>query len=121
RTRLPWLAALDPKRFSVHLFADFSRQDALETTCRKFAAKLQVLPASTVDRVSVLRAAELDVLVFSGTLTGARELMLSLHRLAPLQIVTDECAWSTGVAEIDLRLTGTGARADEFAENVGVL
>jgi predicted O-linked N-acetylglucosamine transferase (SPINDLY family) len=121
RARLPWLAALDPATFTVHLFADVARYDALEKTFRVFAAKLHVFSAKNDERIEAVRAADLDVLIFCGRLAGAHEQQLAMHRLSPLQAVTDECPWALSLPEIDLHLTGSAADAAELGERIGLL
>jgi Tfp pilus assembly protein PilF len=121
RALLPRLTALDPDRFAIHLFAERLRYDAMEKACRELAAGLEVLPAELLERIGTLRAAKLDVLVFGGSLSDSAVRMIALHRIAPLQVVTDECPATTGLPEIDLHLTGVNADPEEFTEALGLL
>jgi hypothetical protein len=121
RALLPRLAALDPSAFSLHLYAERNQSDALETIFRGFATGFQRLPSRPLDRVPFLRADNLDVLVFGGRMGTRGELVVALHRIAALQVVTEECVALTGLPEIDLRLSCVAAAPAEFSESLGLL
>lgn len=125
RRLLPLFQELPPERFQVLVFAQASAGGALEAHCRQ-AAACEFLPEDSGEQVAQLRAAGLDVLVFAGDLNRAADdfVRLALHRIAPLQAATTASAVTTGLAEIDLHVSGgqaaSPADAAAFTERLGL-
>ena len=121
RSVLPRLTALDPTKVSLHFFAERQNRDAVESACKQLAVEFQQLPGSSAAGIEVLRMAGLDVLIYAGSMATSYERDFAFHRIAPLQIVTDECPFTTGLEAVDLHLTADAENASEFCENLGVL
>lgn len=121
RALLPRLSLLDAEQVAVELFCESERHDLLEQACRKWAAKLTVLPAQADKAVEALREADLDALVFGGPMNRRRDIYLGMHRMAPVQFVTDECPYGGGLPQIDFHLTAQPGLAHEFSERLALL
>lgn len=121
RALLPRLSALDPAQVTVQLFCESERHDAVEQSCRRWASKLTVLPAKADEAVAALRSSDQDVLVFGGPMNRRRDIYLGMHRMAPVQCVTDECPYGSGLSQIDLHLTAQAELGQEFSERLAVL
>ena len=126
-TTLPTFEALDPERFEVVLFSCRATDTALENYCRSHTQDFQVLPADVTAQLEVLRAANLDVAVFGTNVTAnCNEITrLALHRVAPLQVVNNSSCITSGLANIDLYVSGSltevSAAAEHFTERLGLL
>jgi len=121
RARFAWLSGLPAEEFTLICFCENASSDALALKQKALADSMKVLPRGAVDRSDTVRAANLDVLVFTGTLEPVGELALALQRLAPLQVAFGECLWSCGHPEIDLQLLPHNADPREFASPVAML
>ena len=126
-TTLPTFERLDPARFEVHLFAHHNRDTDLEKYARARAAGFTVLPDQLEEQLKVLRDAGLDVVVFGTNVTAVchEVTRLALHRVAPLQVVNNSSCTTSGLAAIDLYVSGTatefpGAPA-HFTERLGLV
>ncbi len=126
-TTLPTFEQLDPARFELHLFCHRFSGGPLETHCRNRAAHFSVLPEDLAGQLDVLRAAELDVLVFGTNVTAVcnEVTLLALHRIAPLQVVNNSSCITSGLPEADLYISGslteTATAAADFSERLGLL
>lgn len=124
---LPTFEQLDPTRFDVQLFAHHDRGTDLEKYAASHASGLTVLPEKLEEQLKVLRAAALDVVVFGTNITAVchEVTRLALHRIAPLQVVNNSSCTTSGLAEIDLyvsgELTETAEAATHFTERLGLL
>ena len=114
---------LDAKAFDAFLFPLVTNETPEAQYCARRVRASQVLPAGTTERVTLLRGAQLDVVVFVGNLDAKwKELAeLALHRLAPLQVVNHRSGFSTGLPEIDLYVAGTETSSAAFTERVGLV
>ncbi len=121
RGLLPRLLGLDAERYQVKLFSETMRGDGLEEFVAQRVSRSRILPSAFADRMQMLQAANLDVLVFTGGLAGACERQLALTRLAPLQVVMDECPFASGLPNIDLHLSGLTDYHAEFSEKLAAL
>ena len=124
---LPCFEELDVRNFDVFLFP-LVKSDAAEAAyCGRRGRGMLLLPPGAAERVTQLREAEMDVLVFVGDLgredTEVTE--LALHRLAPLQVVNHRSGLSTGLPEVDLYVSGSEPTEAQptaaYTERVGVL
>lgn len=126
-TTLPSFEHLDPARFEVMLFAHHSRDTALEKYVQGCAAAFTLLPENFEEQLRVLRAAELDVVVFGTNVTAVchEVTRLALHRVAPLQVVNNSSCTTSGLPEIDLYVSGTATEhataPAHFTERLGLL
>lgn len=115
---------LDPKGFDVFLFP-FAKSDSPEAAyCARRARALEVLPEGTQMRVSALRNAQLDVLIFVGDLaTEWNELTeLALYRVVPLQVANHRSGYATGLPEIDLNVSARETSMSAgFSERLGIV
>lgn len=124
---LPLFECLDPERFEVVLFTYVNNFSQLEGYCRQKSAEMLVLPAALPSQLDLLRNAALDVAVFSTNLTAECNVVtrLALHRVAPLQVATNATAFTSGLPEIDLYLSGSLAATEgasaQFTERLAVL
>ena len=124
---LPLFENLDPERFEVVLFTYVNNFSLLEGYCRQKSADMLVLPAALPSQLDLLRNARLDVAVFSTNLTAECNVVtrLALHRVAPLQVATNATAFTSGLPEIDLYLSGTLAATQDasvqFTERLALL
>lgn len=115
---------LDPQQFEVVLFALGRTETSEEQFCERTVC-IKVLPATLDDQVHQLRVAQLDVLVFAGSLgqqfNGITK--LALFRLAPLQVANDRTGRTSGLPEIDLYVSGDqpSIAGKEFTERVGLI
>jgi predicted O-linked N-acetylglucosamine transferase (SPINDLY family) len=114
---LPLFEQLDPDRFEVILFAESETRTPIEDYARGRAADFRLLPTGGDAPAQALRDAALDVVVFATDLTAtfSAATQLALQRTAPLQIVTNASAATTGFPEIDLYVSGTRTEAPEAA------
>lgn len=126
-TTLPTFEKLDPARFEVHLFVHHYRDTALEQYARGCGEKFTILPVELPAQLKVLRAAELDVVVFGTNVTAAfhEVTRLALHRVAPLQVVNNSSCTTSGLPEIDLYVSGNATESAEapahFTERLALL
>lgn len=126
-TTLPTFERLDPARFDVHLFAAQSRDTALEKHIRGCVASFTALPEGVEAQVKTLRDAQLDVVVFGTNVTAIcnEVTLLALHRVAPLQVVNNSSCTTSGLAAIDLYVSGTAtehaAAPSHFTERLGLV
>lgn len=105
---LPLFEHLDPERFEVVLFAADEGDSKIEHHCRAKAARVERLAYDHDSRLAQLRAGELDVALFTGSLDIRAEGVgrLALHRVAALQVCTEQTGATTGLPEMDLFISG---------------
>lgn len=126
-TTLPMFEQLDPEEFEVHLFVHHQSDSAVEMYARQRVASFQVLPGSIDEQLTMLRAAELDVLVFGTNVTAVTNEVthLALFRIAPLQLVNNSSCVTSGMPEIDLYVSGDLTECDEapkhFSERLALV
>ncbi|MBL9208849.1 MAG: tetratricopeptide repeat protein [Opitutaceae bacterium] len=124
---LPCFEELDVRNFDVFLFPLVNSEAAEAAYCGRRGRGMLQLPQGVAERVTQLREAQMDVLVFVGDLgrEDSEVTELALHRLAPLQVVNHRSGLSTGLPEIDLYVTGfeptESQPASAYTERVGVL
>lgn len=115
------LAGLDRRQCEVLLFSYVSDFGEVEESCRREAADFRVLPENLREQLTLLRKAELDVVLFAEDLSGPCNVVtrLALHRVAPLQICAPTRANALGFPEIDVRLVAGGSgKTDESGERI---
>jgi CRISPR-associated protein Csy1 len=100
-----WIKDLDAARFEVHYYNLFRGNDAVVEALSAAAARSQRLPSAVQAAAEMLRAAELDVLVFPDVGMDYIASVLPAFRLAPLQIAAWGHPVTTGFANIDAYLS----------------
>ncbi|WP_158277624.1 tetratricopeptide repeat protein [Opitutus sp. ER46] len=126
-TTLPTFEQLDSERFEVILFALREADTPLATYCKSKVQEYRVLPGDLEGQLSVLRDANLDVLVFGANVTASvhEVTQLALYRIAPLQVANNSSCITTGFPEIDLYVSGSltevADAAEQFSERLGLL
>jgi predicted O-linked N-acetylglucosamine transferase (SPINDLY family) len=102
----PLLRHLDPARFAITLYHDHFVTDAVSQRLRAHAVRWRNFIGATNDVVeSQIRADAPDLLVDLAGHTGFNRLPLFARRLAPVQISYLGYPNTTGLAEMDFRLT----------------
>lgn len=126
-TTLPTFEHLDPEQFEVILFALVDADNELAGYCRSKAQDYRVLPPDIEGQLTMLRDANLDVLVFGTNITASvHELtQIALHRAAPLQVVNNSSCITSGMPEIDLYVSGDLTEAPDapahYSERLGLI
>lgn len=126
-TTLPTFEQLDPDRFEVQLFAHSLTDSPLEAHARARVQALHVLPEALPAQLSMLRDAQLDVIVFGTNVTAVfnEVARLALYRSAPLQVVNNSSCITSGLPHVDLYVSGTLTEApdarSQFSERLGLL
>ena len=123
---LPWFEHLAADEFEVSVWLQERTGNRIESHLEARGQSLGVLQGGPVSQVEQLRAAQADVLLFApDVVLGGPLTQLALHRCAPLQVAIGTAGATTGLAEIDVLLTGattaSGANEREFSERLGVL
>ncbi|HRE81006.1 MAG TPA: tetratricopeptide repeat protein [Opitutaceae bacterium] len=126
-TTLPTFEQLDDTRFDVQLFAHHLHGSELENYARDHAQALHPLPADLPGQLSMLREAQLDVIIFGTNVTAVvnEVTRLALYRSAPLQVVNNSSCITSGMAHIDLYVSGDLTESPNapthFTERLGLL
>ncbi len=111
----PLLAHLDRATFEPVLYHDHASEDAVSARLRGHAALWRPIAGLTDDAVEkIIRADAPDILVDLSAHTGRTRLPIFARRLAPVQITYLGYPDTTGLAEMDVRLTD--AEADPLGE-----
>lgn len=116
---------LDRTNFYVQLLTlSPALNPELEAACRRMVDGITVLPCEVVKQVEAIRRLDLDVLLIGSNTCAVTngQFLLSLHRLARLQMVSYCSPVTTGNKNIDAFLSGTlacvpGAQ-EQFAERL---
>jgi len=117
RTALPWLEALDPKRFEVIIFTQTpAQQHPLDAYLPKTAVH-RCLGESAPESQSILLGELLDLcLFFTRALQGGDPVsLLASRRCAPIQLCLDEHGLGSGLPQTDLDLRTDGDLDDSAA------
>jgi protein O-GlcNAc transferase len=112
----PFLLHLDRSRFDLTVFSTVLRtgdrarrfRDILDRNCDSFIP-LNGLPAAQA--VEIIRARQIDILIETSGHTYDNRLDIIAHRAAPVQCSYIGYFSTTGLAEMDYFLTGTGMDA----------
>ncbi len=126
-TTIPSFEHLDPERFEVILFALHQSDTPLESFVRGCVSEFRILPDDLNAQVQAIRDTMLDVAVFGTNLTAVcnEVTKLALFRMAPLQVVNNSSCTTSGMAEVDLYVSGTLTESEEapshFSERLGLL
>jgi len=126
-TTLPTFEQLDDTRFDVQLFAHHLHGSELENYARDHAQAIHLLPSDFPGQLSMLREAQLDVIVFGTNVTAVfnEVTRLALYRCAPLQVVNNSSCITSGMPHVDLYVSGDLTESPNapthFAERLGLL
>lgn len=102
----PLLAHLDRRAFEVFLYHDHAKVDAMSERLRALADQWRHIAGFKHDAVaSMLRADAPDILLDLAGHTGLNRLALFAHRFAPVQATYLGYPDTTGMPEMDYRLT----------------
>ncbi|CAG2133646.1 tetratricopeptide repeat protein [Cupriavidus plantarum] len=115
---IPLIANIDRTRFEVHLFSLTSVTDNVTQKIRQYAESFQdvsKLPEAEV--VRRIRETRCDVMVDLGGYTGASPLQYMVHRLAPKQLTWLGYPGTTGMKEIEYRVTDWTADPAGYEHN----
>ncbi|RZT30831.1 O-linked N-acetylglucosamine transferase family protein [Cupriavidus agavae] len=103
---IPLLANLDRERFEVHLFSLSGVTDNVTRKIQQYADKFHdVFGMNEQAVVRAVRAQRCDAMIDLGGYTGASPLQYMVHRLAPVQIAWLGYPSTTGMKEVQYRIT----------------
>jgi len=115
---IPLIANLDRARFEVHLFSLSNVNDNITRKIRVYAEGFHDLyKMSEADVVRAVRAQRCDVMIDLGGYTGASPLTYMVQRLAPKQLTWLGYPGTTGMPQIDYRVTDWTADPEGFDHN----
>ncbi|MHC5718530.1 MAG: O-linked N-acetylglucosamine transferase, SPINDLY family protein, partial [Nostoc sp.] len=85
------------------------RDHPLEQYCRSCANSFKVLPQDLVEQVNIIRADNIDILFIATNVTAVTNqiCLLSMHRLARIQVTSGGSVVTTGMRHIDYYISGT--------------
>lgn len=94
--------------FEVILYSLSRTGDRLEQYCQSCANSFKLLPQNLKEQVNCIRADDLDLLFISTNVTaGTNQIcLLSLHRLARVQVTSIASIVTTGIRNIDYYVSG---------------
>lgn len=120
RQLLPWIEQLPPEAREVEFIVE---RDVLDDMTERFQSLLRpvtILPSDPAAQLAVVRALDLDVVVFASPIGTAMDALtrLALHRLAPRQLAFPGPLGTCGLPEIDLLLVGTAETFGDFTTHL---
>jgi predicted O-linked N-acetylglucosamine transferase (SPINDLY family) len=94
--------------FEVILYSLSRTGHRLEQYCQSCANSFKLLPQNLKDQVNVIRADDLDILFIATNVTAATNqiCLLSLHRLARIQVTSVASVVTTGMRNVDYYISG---------------
>jgi predicted O-linked N-acetylglucosamine transferase (SPINDLY family)/glycosyltransferase involved in cell wall biosynthesis len=106
---LPIFKHLDRERFEIILFAVSSHPHRLENYCAGHADAFVVLPNELAVQVKMMRQADLDILFIATNTTFITNqiTLLSLHRLARVQVTGMNSPTTTGMPHLDYYISSS--------------
>lgn len=111
---LPLIQNLDRTRFSVFCYSNGSRSDSVTTRIRTAADVFRSISDLSDEEASrLIRGDGVDVLVDLAAHFAGSRLGIFRLRAAPVQVTMIGCMFTTGIPEMDYRIT------DEFLDPVG--
>jgi predicted O-linked N-acetylglucosamine transferase (SPINDLY family)/glycosyltransferase involved in cell wall biosynthesis len=128
-TVIPLFAHLDRSAFEITLFAVESATSPLESYCRDHADHFVALPKLLHEQVALIRKAGMEVLFFGTNVTAVTNQvsLLALHRMAPIQIMSNSSPVSSGMPFMDAYLSGSfcemaaESASEQFSEKLLLL
>ena len=94
--------------FEVILYPLTWTNNSLEQYCQSCANSVKLLPKDLVDQVNYIRADDLDLLLIATNVTAVTNqiCLLSLHRLARVQVTSVSSVVTTGMRHVDYYISG---------------
>ncbi|HEY9691121.1 MAG TPA: methyltransferase domain-containing protein [Oculatellaceae cyanobacterium] len=94
--------------FEVILYPLTWTNNSLEQYCQSCANSVKLLPKDLVDQVNYIRADDLDILLIATNVTAVTNplCLLSLHRLARVQVTSVSSVVTTGMRHVDYYISG---------------
>jgi len=116
---LPLYRYLDRTQFETTLLAIAASGHPMERFCAAAADHFVALPPEPPRKLDAIRALDLDILLIADNITAVANFaaQLAVHRLAPVQIATISSCVTTGMRNIDARLSGTLAEPASGAQD----
>ncbi|PWK35565.1 O-linked N-acetylglucosamine transferase, SPINDLY family protein [Cupriavidus plantarum] len=115
---IPLIANIDRNAFEVVLFSLNPKPDTFTDQIRQYADTfIDVADRPEPEVVRTLRDAQVDVMIDLGGYTGISPLSFMVHRLAPTQITWLGYPGTTGMKEIDYRITDWASDPDGFDDH----
>jgi predicted O-linked N-acetylglucosamine transferase (SPINDLY family)/glycosyltransferase involved in cell wall biosynthesis len=104
--------------FDVILYSLSQTNHQLEYYCQSCANSFKLLPQDLSEQVKTIRADDLDILFISSNVTAVTNqiCLLSMHRLARIQITSGGSVVTTGMRHIDYYISGTLTDPSETAQ-----
>ncbi|MBN3896817.1 MAG: glycosyltransferase [Nostoc sp. NOS(2021)] len=104
--------------FEVILYSLNQTDHPLEQYCRSCANSFKVLPQDLVEQVNIIRADNIDILFIATNVTAVTNqiCLLSIHRLARIQVTSGGSVVTTGMRHIDYYISGTLTEPSATAE-----
>jgi predicted O-linked N-acetylglucosamine transferase (SPINDLY family) len=94
--------------FEVILYSLSHTGHRLEQYCQSCANSFKLLPNDLTDQVNLIRSDDLDILFFGTNITaGTNQIcLLSMHRLARVQVTSVSSVVTTGIRHMDYYISG---------------
>ncbi|WP_223278126.1 glycosyltransferase [Nostoc sp. 'Peltigera membranacea cyanobiont' 232] len=95
--------------FEVILYCLNQTGHQLEQYCQSCANSFKLLPQNLAEQVNIIRADDLDILFIATNVTAVMNqiCLLSMHRLARIQVTSGGSVVTTGMRHIDYYISGT--------------
>lgn len=96
------------REFEVILYSITQTGHPLEQYCQSCANSFKVLPTHLADQVDAIRSDDLDILFIATNVTAVANqvCLLSLHRLARIQVTSGGSVVTTGMRHVDYYISG---------------
>jgi len=101
---------LDRNKFSIYLISTTAPlSQELESICRSLVDEIIILPNILYKQVETIRQLDLDVIIIGSNTSAVTntQFLLSLHRLARIQLVSYCSPVTTGIKNVDAFLSGS--------------
>lgn len=95
--------------FEVILYSLNQTGHQLEQYCQSCANSFKLLPQDLAEQVNIIRADDLDILFIATNVTAVMNqiCLLSMHRLARIQVTSGGSVVTTGMRHVDYYISGT--------------
>jgi len=112
---IPFYRDLDRSKFEVILISCSKTNHPLEAACAKLADRMVFLPDPWEHAVDTIRLLGLDFLIIGSNVTAVcnKAMIISLHKLARIQIANICSPTTTGFSSIDYYMSGSLSEPDD--------